>query len=285
MKKLKIYLLLSLFIFTILFFTNCNYNSNINKYILNVHFIDVGQGDSILIQFNNKNLLIDSGSRCMCNKTLNYIKNQGVKTLDYVIATHPHEDHIGCMDKIINEFNVKSFYAPRVSTNTEEFKYMIKELKRKNLTIHSAFVNKHINIDPKLTCKFIAPNSKSYDNINNYSGVIKLTYNKCSFIFTGDAEKISENEMINNINDLSCDVLKLGHHGSKTSSTEDFLNKTNPKVAVISCGYNNKYNHPNKIVLKRLMEHNIKILRTDLHGNIILKCDGSHIKRVVFNKK
>ncbi len=252
---------------------------NNKKDELKIHYIDVGQGDSILIQINGKNMLIDAGPRSSSDKLLKYLNTMGVKKLDVILATHPHEDHIGSMASVIKNFDLGDFYAPKITSNTKTFENMITALKDKNKKINVAKAGVKINLDNKINCELIAPNSSSYDNINNYSAVLKLTYNNTAFLFTGDAEKVSEKEILQKNFDVKADVLKLGHHGSSTSSSKEFLEKVSPKYAIISCGKNNDYGHPHKETLSEMKKRNIKIYRTDLDGNIILISDGKNISK------
>lgn len=244
-----------------------------------IHYIDVGQGDSELIQIDDKNILIDAGTSD--KKALDYLKSIGIKKLDYVIATHPHEDHIGSMDDVIKEYDIGMFYAPKVTQTTKTYENMIKALRDKNLKITVPKVGDALTIgDATLT--FLAPNSEKYDDMNNYSIVSKLKYGNKSFIFMGDAEDISENEMLKKQLDVQADVLKVGHHGSHSSTTQAYLDKVNPKYAIISCEKNNDYGHPHKETLTKLNEKNINVFRTDLEGTIIATSNG---KDITFNTK
>lgn len=244
---------------------------------LMVHFIDVGQGDAILIQTNNKNLLIDSGPDN--KKAFSYLKAQGVKSLDYVIATHPHDDHIGSMAKIINTFDIHSFYAPKITNNTDAFKDMLNSLNNKNLKLIPAKVGLKINLGDNINCTILSPIENSYKELNNYSIVLKISYNNTSFIFMGDAEVSNENELIKTGYNLKADILKVGHHGSNSSTSKPLLSEVKPKVAIISCGQGNDYGHPNKETINKLSEENISIYRTDKHGSIILESDGNKIMK------
>ncbi|WP_027624434.1 ComEC/Rec2 family competence protein [Clostridium lundense] len=260
--------------------TSFNFNNKkTTNNLLKIHYIDVGQGDSILISINGTNMLIDSGSHEKEEYLITYLKKQKIKKLHHVIATHPHEDHIGSMAGIIKNFNIENFYGPKVVVNEKCFTSMVTELRKKHLKIQVAKVGKKIKIHPNIICEIIAPNNTSYENINNHSVVIKLTYGYTSFIFTGDAEKISENEMLKGSINLKCDVLKLGHHGSNTSTTDSFLEKTSPKIAIISCGKKNIFRHPNKKIVNKLKNKNIKVYRTDIDGNIILISNGNSIMK------
>ncbi|MCR1975320.1 MBL fold metallo-hydrolase [Clostridium sporogenes] len=246
---------------------------------LKVHYIDVGQGDSILVQTKDKNILIDAGTRKSSDNLINYLKKQHIKKLDYVIATHPHEDHIGGMPKVIYEFEISNFYAPKKTANTKIFKDMILQLKKKNLKINVAKKGISLDLSNDSSLDFLAPVKDNYENTNDYSAVIKLTHGNTKFLFTGDAEKTSERDILNSNVDLSSNVLKVGHHGSHSSSSKEFLDKVNPKMAIISCGKNNDYGHPHKETMKELKKRNIEVYRTDIDGNILLTSDGENIKK------
>lgn len=257
------------------FMNNNNYQNN-----MIVHYIDIGQGDCILIQVNNKNLLIDSGPSSNRTDLLNYLENINIKNFDYIIATHPHEDHIGNMDTLVRRYNVSSFYAPKVTHSSVYFENMISALIDKNLKI---------NILKKGTTGIdLGKNTKVYvfspdenmisDNLNDYSPIIKIVFFNTSFLFTGDAEILSENMILSEKFDLKADILKIAHHGSSTSSSNNFITSVSPSVAIISVGNDNSYGHPSSDILNRLKSKNIKILRTDTHGNIIATSDGNSIK-------
>lgn len=252
---------------------------NKNDSNLKIHYIDVGQGDSELIQIGDKNILIDAGTSD--KKALNYLKSLGIKKIDYAIATHPHEDHIGSMDDVIKDFDIGTFYSPKVTTTTKTFENMVKALKAKDLKMTMPKVGEEIKIG-NATLTFLAPNSDKYENLNNYSIVVKLKYGNNSFIFMGDAQDISEGEILKKQLDIKADVIKLGHHGSHSSTTQEFLDKVNPRYAVISCEKGNDYGHPHKETLAKLNAKNINVFRTDLNGTIIAESDG---KEISFNVK
>lgn len=280
-KHLFIFILVFLFTLTFLFlntFDNTKKAFNKPYPIIKVHFIDVGQGDSILIQVNNKNTLIDAGDPEHCESLVSYLKKLNIKTVDYLIATHPHDDHIGGMYDILTNFNVKSFYAPKVSATTDSFKYMVYALKKKNLKITPLFNGISLSMGKDVKTEFLAPNSYHYSKVNDYSAVLKLTYKNVSFLFCGDAENLSELEMLhNNKSKLKSNVLKVGHHGSKTSTCDSFLKAVAPNISVISCGKRNKFNHPDMETIKKLKNANCVIFRTDLDGTIVLLSDGYKI--------
>jgi len=241
---------------------------------MKIHYIDVGQGDSELIQVDGKNILIDAGTSD--KKALNYLRSLGITTLDYVIATHPHEDHIGSMDDVINSFNVGTFYAPKVTHTTKTFENMVNALKNKNLKMTVPKVGDTLTIG-NATLTFLAPNSETYEDLNNYSIVCKLKYGNNSFLFEGDAEDVSENEILAKQLDIQADVIKVGHHGSHSSTTQAFLDKVSPKYAIISDEKNNDYGHPHKETLDKLNAKGIKTFRTDLNGTIIATSNGTDI--------
>ena len=277
--KVKIRIIFTI-LFTILFLNGCNTTklNKIDSNLLAIHFIDVGQGDSILIQYKNKNMLIDAGPKEASSALLNYLKKYKVNSFKYIIATHPHEDHIGSMDKIIDKYPITTFYAPKVITTTKTFSSMVSSLHNKSLKISKAMAGVSINFDNDLQCTFIAPNNADYKDLNNYSAVIKIEFKNTSFLFMGDAQKLSEDEILSENNNIQSSVIKIGHHGSRTSSSEAFIKTVNPSIAVISCGANNDFGHPHKPTLTLLQKLNVKLYRTDKNSNIIITSDGKKIK-------
>lgn len=254
-------------------------NSNSNT--LTVHYINVGQGDSELIQINNKNVLIDAGPKEAEDKVVAYIKAQGVSKLDYVIETHPHEDHIGGMASVIKNFKVDKFVGPKVENppTVSIFENLIRTLKNKNMKITVLSLGDHIDLGKDIDCQILSPPKAYYENLNNYSIVLKITYKNTKFMFTGDAEEDDEKKILDAGFDISSDVLKVGHHGSETSSSEYFLKEVSPKIAIISCGKNNDYGHPHKTTLDKFKNINCKIYRTDINGDIVITSDGNTITK------
>ncbi|MBN1039222.1 MBL fold metallo-hydrolase [Clostridium sp. ZS1] len=281
-RNLKFNLLLLFIIFAILFMIRY-LNLNVNYYDCNnniiIHYIDVGQGDAALIQVNNINMLIDSGPKESRNKILDYLQSLNIKKINYIIATHPHEDHIGNMAKIIKTYGLYKFYAPKIENTTSTFEKMIDALKDKNLKINVIKKDTNsIDLGKNTDVTVFSPIKDSYDNINNYSPVIKIQYGDTSFLFTGDAEKEVENEiLLDSNNNIRSDVIKIGHHGSSTSSSKSFIEKVNPSIAIISVGADNKFNHPNKSTIDCLTKSNIKIYQTNKENTIILSSDGHKI--------
>lgn len=253
---------------------------------LKVHFLSIGQADSILVQQGNKNLLIDGGYWMSGRPILRYLKNIGVNKLDYLIVTHPHNDHIGGLPRIINNIpienviiNNKNPYKTR--RYYKKHNQLLKMINKRGINLIHPVAGKTFKIgDFKL--RIVAPNGENYERINNYSIVIKLIYKNNSFLFAADAEEYSEMEMLKHNRDIKADVLKVGHHGSCTSSSEEFLRAVSPKYAVISVGYNSFYGQPDKCVLDRLNNIGATLYRTDKRGTIIVTSNGYNIK---FNKK
>lgn len=287
LKKRPLHLLLILF-FIMPFLVGCiktgvaqssilNHNPMYSEKDFLAHYIDVGQGDSILIQINNKNLLIDAGTRDSSAKITSYLLKQGVKKIDYVVATHPHEDHIGGMAEVINKFVIGDFYAPKITSNTRAFENMVSALKGKGMKINAAKAGVNLNLGEGVLCEVLAPVNGDYEDLNNYSAIIKISYGQNKFIFTGDAEKQSEKEMLQKDIDLTADVIKIGHHGSSSSSSKEFLDSVNPSIAVISCGTSNDYGHPHGSLLSELSGRKITVYRTDRNKDILLISNGKNI--------
>ena len=242
-----------------------------------IHNIDVGQGDATLIKSSGHYMLIDAGDTDKGAEITSYIKKQGISKLDYVIATHPHADHIGGMTDVINTFDINTFILPNVVHTSKTFENMLDALIDKNIKTITPKVGNTYDLGSS-SFTILAPNSSKYKDLNDYSVVIKLTCGKNSFIFTGDAETLSENEILKNDIDIDADYIKIGHHGSNSSTSSAFLKAINPKYAVISVGADNSYGHPTENTLNRLKNNNIETYRTDLNGTIIVSSDGKTIK-------
>ena len=240
---------------------------------LNIYFIDVGQADSILINYNNQYALIDAGNNADGNLLVNYFKELNIDEFQYVFGTHAHEDHIGGMDDIIDNFKIDNFYMPDVITTTKTFEDVLDSLDKNNVIFDTPSIGETFNLgDTIMEVLYVGDDSK---NLNNSSIVLKLTYGDTSYLFMGDATSVVEKELNNN--DLNADVIKIGHHGSEYSTTESFIKQVNPNYAIISVGKNNTYNHPSNTIIDRLNNYNIKIYRTDEDGTILLTSDGHDI--------
>ena len=239
------------------------------------HYINVGQGDSIFIELpDNECMLIDAGEADSGKKIVEYITQLGYNKIDYLIATHPHADHIGGMKYVVNTFDIGLIYMPKVTTNTSTYINLLKAIDSKGLKIKSAKAGINIIDKEDFKIDILAPNNDKYEDLNDYSVVIKLVYKNISYLYMGDAEKISENEIKS---DVSANVIKVGHHGSDSSSSLSFLKKVNPSIAIIQVGENNVYGHPKKVVLDRYLKLGTKIYRNDLNGNIVVSTDGEKL--------
>ena len=255
---------------------NQNNNINTNNDLLKVHYLDVGQGDSIFIELpNNETMLIDAAESYQSENIINYLKNLNYQKIDYVIGTHPHTDHIGGLKDIINTFEIGKIYMPKVVSTTKTYENLLMAIKDKNLKINTAKAGTSIIDTDALKINILAPNSETYTELNNYSVVTKITYGKTKFLFMGDAEKLSENEIKENV---TADVIKIGHHGSNTSSSINFIKKVNAKYGIISVGLNNKYNLPKEETIKNWENTGTKIYLTSINGTIRASSDGTNIK-------
>lgn len=261
-----------------------NQSSPGNNPPLRVSFLDVGQADSALIQLpNGKNILIDAGNNEDAPEIISYIKEQGITRLDIVVGTHPHEDHIGSLDKVIQTFEIGQVLMPKVTTTTQTFKDVLTAIQEKGLKITEAKVGLKLDLGSneeggkELSAELLAPKASRYEDMNNYSVVLRLEYGQNAFLFTGDAEDVSEKEMLNSSQDINVDVLKVGHHGSTSSTTLDFLKRVDPEYAVISVGKDNTYGHPAQTTLNRIDKYGVKIYRTDELGTIVVESDGTKL--------
>ncbi len=251
---------------------NTNDENAASKDQLIVHFLDVGQADSIFIELPNKEtMLIDAGNNADDKFVVNYIRNLSYNKINYVVGTHPHEDHIGGLDTVISTFDIGNIYMPKVEHTTKTFEDVLLAVKNKNLKIKTAKAGVNIVNNGDLKIDIIAPVNDKYEDLNNYSAVVKITYKDNSFLFMGDAEKLSEDELTA---DVKADVIKIGHHGSYTSTSEEFLKRVSPTYAVISVGKDNDYGHPHKETIDLLNKSNVKVYRTDIAGTIVIKSDG-----------
>lgn len=250
------------------------------KSLLSIHMIDVGQGDSILVQTpTNKNILIDGGDEDSENIIISYLRQKRIKTIDIIIATHPDSDHIGSLDNIIKKFNVNSIYMPEQSTDSEAYQNLINSCTDKNLSIQHLYKNDVLNIDNNINIYVLRP-SYIQEESNLNSIVFKLTFNDNSFLFMGDAEEENEKEILHSFKLNNINFIKIGHHGSNSSSSLEFIKKISPDIAAISCGYKNQYGHPHREVINNLKQNHVSIYRTDRIGDIVFYSDGE----IIFTK-
>ena len=234
-----------------------------NENNLHVYYIDVGQADSILIVNKNQSALIDAGNNDDGQDVVNFIKSKGITKLDYVIGTHPHEDHIGGLDDVINNIDADKIYLPKIQTNTKTYEDVLQAIQNKNQKIGSFNKGDKFTIgDANL--EVMTDSILNKENLNLSSNIIRMEFKGTSFLFTGDAE--TENEKT--IEWTQTDILKVGHHGSTTSTSQSFLNQIKPKYAIISVGKDNDYGHPKEKILQRLEKIGTEVFRTDECGTI-----------------
>ena len=240
---------------------------------VSVSFIDVGQADSTLIQTENRAMLIDAGERANGPAIIDYLISQGVAKLDVVVATHPHADHIGGFPAIFDAFDVGTVVMPDAVHTTATFERFLDAVEASAAAVVPAVAGDIIELDD-VVLTIVAPNGGDYHSLNNYSVVIRMMHGDNAFIFAGDAEALSEGEMLQNGHNLSANVLKVGHHGSVTSTSQAFLNAVRPSYAVISLGADNRYGHPHNDVTALLQNNGVRIYRTDMHGTVKIVSDG-----------
>ncbi len=281
MKKIKntIIQVLSALVLIILFVLACIYIAKTNKEEkvvsgLEVHFIDVGQAESILIRLEDKNILIDAGNNEDGKLLVKYFKDLGIKKFTYVIGSHPHEDHIGGLDNIIKEFEVENIIMPDVTTNTKTFEDVLDAIEEKKLQIEIPIIDNTFKVG-ELTFKVIYTGTNEED-LNSDSIILRMDYKNHSYLFTADTTGDIEKQLLNK--DIDVDVYKASHHGSTYSNTYEFLEKVTPKYAVISCGKDNDYYYPHIKAVNRIKKHTKEIYRTDKDGTVIFKDDGENIE-------
>jgi len=245
---------------------------------ITVHFIDVGQGDAILIQGPDLAVLIDAGPRGAGQTVVDYLRSRGISTLDLVIATHPHEDHIGGFLDVLPEFEVREIMDPGVAHTSKTFEDYLDIIDGKDIPFTVARAGMRRNLGGGVNLEILHPLEPSEYALNNASIVTRVSYGSVNFLFTGDAEIGAEREMLERGHNLRANVLKVGHHGSVTSSSSDFLNAVRPRYGVIMVGDQNRYGHPYQQVLDQLNTGNIRVYRTDLHGTVVITTDGAGIE-------
>ncbi len=243
------------------------------------HFIDVGQGDAALIRTADGHVLIDAGTNHSEDELITYLKSEGIKELTYAVFTHPHEDHIGGADAVLDYCEVKNVILPERTSTTGDYTRMMDAIEKEGANVIIA-VPESVYTVGGLQLTILGPIGSGYKDLNNDSVVLRADFGESSVLYTGDAEDVSEKEMVSRYalnGKLDCDLLKVGHHGSDSSSTEDFLRLVSPSMAVISCGEGNTYDHPKQEILIRLNRYGVAYWRTDLEGSVVLISDGENL--------
>ena len=271
-----------IFLIVALLFTSCS--AKVEKDTLDkasgeaiFHFIDVGQGDCILIQSEDKNILIDAGTSQSGSTIYRYLNNLKIDYLDYFIGTHPHEDHLGGAATVLSSINVGTVFINGDSSSSFFYEKFIDTLIKKDITAEIPDTSCIYEIGP-FRITFLSP-LKDFGNANDNSLVFTVEFGEIKALFTGDAERSVEAELLKDKRAIDADILKVGHHGSRYASSSAFLNAVSPSVSVIQCGEGNSYGHPHTEALERLDGISGAVLRTDTEGNIILKTDGETLKK------
>ena len=248
--------------------------------LMRVHFIDVGQADSTFIELGNgQTMLIDAGEPHNASTIIKYIKDREYSAIDFVIATHPHDDHIGGMAEVLNSFTIGKMYMPKQAHTISAFDNMLDAIENNGIELYTAKSGVNILTTETTEIDLLAPLADSYSNLNNVSAVVRIKYGETVMLFTGDAEQEIETQLLDS--DVDADVLKVGHHGAGSSSAPSFIKEVSPKVAVISSG--GEYGHPHSDTLAILKDVGADIYRTDEQGTIVVTADQN--KKISVDKK
>lgn len=245
---------------------------------IEIHVIDVGQGDSILVSTSAGYMLIDSGPSSAEQDLKNYLDEMDVEKIEYAVFTHPDADHIGNADMILTDYTVSNVIMPGHSKTTQTYRNMIDAFNASGAELIAPEPSYEFEMGA-MTVTILGPIEDNYKSTNDYSVVMRLDFGETSFMMTGDAEEVAEEDILGRFGTdvLDCDVLKVGHHGSSTSTTKEFLDAVSPELAVISCGEGNKYGHPHAETLSKLTAASAEIYRTDEWGSVVLVSDGTDI--------
>jgi competence protein ComEC len=246
--------------------------------LLRVYYFDVGQADAMLLLLpNGTSIGIDAGESATQESLVKWMKEAGVTKLDALVMTHPHADHIGGMQYLIEHLPVGRIYMTEASSTTKTFENLLAAIANQKIQVVRAGSGGSIALDPEVTVDILSPVTLSEENKNDNSIVIRMTYRHTAFLFMGDAESQAEQALLTGKTNLGADILKVGHHGSSSSTAKSFLSKVTPRFAVISVGADNDYNHPSQEVLDRLTAIGAQIFRTDKQGTVVIFSDGQKV--------
>ena len=247
-----------------------------------VDFIDVGQGNCTLVHMGDTAILVDSGEVGAAQTVISYIKNLGIDELDCVLVTHPHSDHMGAMTKILYEFEIKDLIMPEspediIPTNStyEKFLTAVSDNAENVIPAEAGMTYSY----GEMNLEILAP-LHGYDNLNDMSAVSRVSFGETSVMFMGDASTAVEKDLLNTGKDFSSDIINIGHHGSKTASSQKWLEAVNPEFAVICCGAGNEYGHPHSVVTERLDNIGIEYYRTDLNGTVVFQSNSKEFTKL-----
>ena len=241
---------------------------------LNIHMIDIGQGDSILLECDESYMLIDAGENDKGGVVVDYLKKHNISKLDYALITHPHSDHYGGFKTVFESVEPDNVVMTEAMNTTRTWEKLVDYIDSKKYNVIFPKTNDTITLGSSKLTMYVP---KVTDSLNNCSIVVRAEYNGMSALFTGDAEKSEEKDILNSKFDVSANVLKMGHHGSSTSTGNNFLSAVNPDIALISCGKNNDYGHPHKETVAKLNKNNIPMFRTDVYGSITVTLKNNTI--------
>lgn len=256
---------------------------------LTVEFLDVGNADcSLVILPNGSNMLIDAGNNADSKKIVDYLKKHNINKIDYLVGTHPHEDHIGGLDDIINNFQIGTVFIPQISEDdipaSKTYHDVLEAITNNDCSVIEAKSNTVIFQDENTNICCLSPERGDWENLNNYSAVIKLTYHDIDILFMGDAESEIEEQLLESNYNIDVEILKVAHHGSSTSSTKKFIEAVSPKTAFIPCGKGNSYNHPHSSTLNILENSGATVYRADKDKTVIITCDETSYSVSVHNE-
>lgn len=269
-----IFLIIAVVSFAVSYFEEAQSGDSLPGAVAEARFFDVGQGDAAMFIWDGGVILIDAGTNSSQEVLVEYINELGIKTIDCAVFTHPHEDHIGGADRVLEEFDVKSVLMPDIETGTMTYAAMMACIEDEGCPVYEAESGGVYEFGD-VTMTVLSP-SREYKDLNLGSAVVMIEYIDVRFLFTGDCEREAELDALDvmGAKAFDCDVLKVGHHGSYTSTSEELLSAATPDIAVISCGQGNDYGHPHRETLSKLKDHGIDIYRTDREGTVVIKTDG-----------